>query len=119
MAFRAILRSFAHRNFRLFFLGQGLSLIGTWLQQTALPWLVYRQTGSAYWLAIVAFAGQFPSVFFTPLAGVLADRLNKRRVLFVTQTLSMIQAMLLAYLAYSEWGGVIPLVFLSVGLSVV
>src|SRR5205085_8974026 len=96
MPVRAILRSFAHRNFRLFFAGQGLSLVGTWMQQTALPWLVYRITGDARWLAAVTFAGQFPAVVFLPLAGVFADRFNKRRMLLVTQSLSMAQALLLA-----------------------
>ncbi|MFL5339411.1 MAG: MFS transporter [Gemmataceae bacterium] len=119
MAVRAILRSFAHRNFRLFFTGQGLSLIGTWMQQTALPWLVYSKTGSPLWLAAVSFAGQFPAVFLAPIAGVYADQLNKRRVLLVTQTLSMLQAFLLAFMAYTDRGGVWTLLVLNASLSAV
>src|SRR5260221_7179718 len=119
MPVRNILRSFAHRNFRLFFAGQGLSLIGTWMQQTALPWLVYSKTGSPVWLAAVSFAGQFPAVFLSPIDGVYADRLNKRRVLLVTQTLSMLQAFLLAAMAYADIGGVWVLLLLNAGLSAV
>src|SRR5262245_25301390 len=95
---RSILRSFAHRNFRLFFSGQGLSLIGTQIQLVALPWFVFRLTNSARALGWVSFAGHFPAVFATPLAGVIADRVNKRRLLLITQSLAMIQAALLAFL---------------------
>src|SRR5438128_1469824 len=70
MPIRSILRSFAHRNFRLFFAGQCLSLVGTQVQIVALPWFVYRLTDSPEWNGWVAFAGQFPAVFATPLAGV-------------------------------------------------
>jgi MFS family permease len=119
MPVRNILRSFAHRNFRLFFAGQGLSLIGTWMQQTALPWLVYSKTNSPVWLAAVSFAGQFPAVFLSPIAGVYADRLNKRRVLLVTQSLSMLQAFLLATMAYSDRGGVWVLLLLNASLSAI
>src|SRR6266571_3097479 len=102
MALRSIARSFAHRNFRLFFSGQSLSLIGTQVQIIALPWFVLRITGSAQWLGWVSFAGQFPAVFATPLAGVIADRVNKRRLLLVTQTLAMVQAALLAALTLTN-----------------
>src|ERR1700688_3924975 len=99
MPVRSILRSFAHRNFRLFFTGQGLSLIGTQIQIFALPLYVYeRYNRSENLLGWVAFAGQFPAVFATPLAGVVADRVNKRRLLLVTQSLAMLQAALLAVL---------------------
>lgn len=93
-----ILRALYHRNYRLFFSGQSISLIGTWMQRIAVRWLVYRLTNSAFLLGVVGFAGQIPIFFLTPLAGVLADRLNRRRIRVVTQTLAMIQALILAVL---------------------
>lgn len=98
MAQASLWRALKHRNFRLFFAGQSLSLIGTWAQTTAMPLLVYRLTGSAYLLGLVGFAGQLPSFFLTPFAGVIADRMNRRRLLMLTQSLAMIQAFGLAAL---------------------
>src|SRR5260370_767294 len=102
MALGATWRSLAHRNFRLYFAGQLLSLVGTWMQITALPWLVYRLTDSPKWLGIMAFAGQFPACVFSPLAGVAADRFNKRRLLLLNQILSMIPAFGLAAFALGD-----------------
>src|SRR4051812_15082076 len=67
-------RALAHSNFRLYLVGQGVSIIGTWMQQVAMAWLVYQMTGSGVWLGVVACAGQIPSLFLTPLAGALIDR---------------------------------------------
>lgn len=119
MALRSIARSFAHRNFRLFFAGQSLSLIGTQVQIIALPWFVYRITGSPQWLGWVSFAGQFPAVFATPLAGAIADQVNKRRLLLLTQTLAMFQAALLAVLTLTHSIEIWHILALSVGLSLV
>jgi MFS family permease len=91
-------RALRHRNFRLFFTGQGISLIGTWLTKVATSWLVYRLTGSAWLLGVVGFAGQIPTFLLAPLGGVLVDRWDRRRVLLVTQTLAMLQSALLATL---------------------
>src|SRR5277367_1733786 len=91
-------RALRHRNFRLFFTGQGISLIGTWLTKVATSWLVYRLTGSAWLLGVVGFAGQIPTFLLAPVAGVLVDRWNRRRVLLATQTLAMLQSVLLATL---------------------
>lgn len=91
-----LLRALRSRNYRLFFAGQSVSLVGTWMQQVAVSWLVYRLTGSAVLLGVVSFAGQIPSFFCSPLAGVFADRWNRRRLLLWTQGLSMLQATLLA-----------------------
>jgi MFS family permease len=117
---RTMLRSLSHRNFRLFFLGQGISLIGTWMQSLAMAWLVYNLTDfSKSWLGIVNFCGQIPTFFMAPLAGVLADRWNRHRVIVVTQTLSMLQAFALAYLS---WAGLIQvwhIVALSIFLGTV
>src|SRR5215468_10099373 len=94
-------RSLAHRNYRLFFIGQSLSLIGTWMQQTAMSWLVYRLTDSALLLGVIGFASQIPAFFIAPLAGVLTDRWNQHRALVATQVLMMVQAFALACLIIS------------------
>jgi MFS family permease len=98
------LRALSHRNYRLFFSGQGVSLIGTWITRVATSWLVYRLTGSTAVLGIVGFAGQVPTFVLAPFAGVWVDRWNRHRVLIVTQILSMFQSFALAGLVL---GGVI------------
>ena len=94
-------RALRHRNFRLFFGGQTISLIGTWMTRIATAWLVYRLTHSALLLGTVSFAGQIPTFIFAPFAGVWVDRLNRRQVLIWTQTLSMFQSLALAALTFS------------------
>ena len=95
-------RALRHRNYRLFFLGQGISLIGTWITRVATSWLVYRLTGSALLLGTVSFAGQIPTFLLAPFAGVIVDRVDRHRVLVVTQFLAMIQSALLAVLALTH-----------------
>ncbi|AGP33888.1 MFS transporter [Sorangium cellulosum] len=92
-------RALRHRNYRLFFFGQGASLIGTWLTRVATSWLVYRLTNSALLLGIVGFAGQIPTFLIAPIAGVLVDRWDRHRVLVITQVLAMVQSALLAAFA--------------------
>ncbi|MGA7552808.1 MAG: MFS transporter, partial [Candidatus Acidiferrales bacterium] len=96
--FRDLVRSLRHRNFQLFFSGQMISLIGTWMQNIAQAWLVYRLTGSSLLLGMVGFAGQIPIFLFAPLGGLAADRWNRHRVVIGTQTASMILAFMLAAL---------------------
>src|SRR6202795_119730 len=91
-------RALRHRNFRLYFGGQSISLMGTWMTRLATSWLVYRLTGSALLLGVVGFAGQIPTFLFAPVAGVWVDRLNRRQVLLVTQFLAMLQSFALAAL---------------------
>lgn len=95
-------RALRHRNFRLFFGGQSISLIGTWMTRIATAWLVYRLTGSALLLGVVSFAGQIPTFLLAPFAGVLVDRLNRRTVLIWTQSLAMVQSLALAGLTLSH-----------------
>src|SRR3989442_14585782 len=83
--FSRVTRALQHRNFRLFFGGQTISLTGTWITRVATSWLVYRLTGSELLLGVVGFCGQIPTLLLTPLAGVLVDRLDRRRMLIVTQ----------------------------------
>jgi MFS family permease len=99
---RFALRALRSKNYRLFFGGQSVSLIGTWMTRLATSWLVYRLTGSAYLLGVVSFAGQVPTFILGPFAGVWVDRLDRRQVLIITQILSMIQSFWLAGLVL--WG---------------
>jgi MFS family permease len=94
-------RALRYRNFRLFFGGQTISLVGTWMTRVATSWLVYRLTGSALLLGAVSFCGQIPSFLFAPFAGVWVDRLDRRQVLLWTQAVSMVQSLLLAALTLS------------------
>jgi MFS family permease len=94
-----MLRALRSRNYQLFFFGQGASLIGTWMTQTATIWLVYHLTGSALMLGVVGFANQFPNFVLTPFAGVWVDRWDRRRTIVMTQVLAMIQSLALALLA--------------------
>ncbi len=96
------LRAFKHYNYRLFFAGQGVSLIGTWMQQVAMAWLVYKLTGSATLLGFVGFVSQIPNLVVMPFAGVLVDRFDRRRIILFTQTLSMLQAVVLSVLVYTN-----------------
>ncbi len=114
-----IFRALRSRNYRLFFGGQSISLIGTWMQQIAVSWLVYRMTSSAFMLGVVGFAGQIPTSLLAPVAGVCADRLNRHRILIVTQTLAMIQALMLALLVLTRTVTVWQIITLSVFLGLV
>ena len=99
---RFSLRALRHRNYRLYFGGQGISLTGSWMQQVAMGWLVYRLTGSAFYLGLVAFFAQVPVIFMAPLSGVLADRWNRMHIMLVAQFLAMTQAFVLAGLMFSK-----------------
>ena len=114
-----VLRSLRHRNYRLFFGGQGISLIGTWMQQIALGWLVYRLTDSAFLLGLVGFAGQIPTFILASFAGVLADRYNKHKIIIITQTLAMIQASVLAILTLTHTIQIWHIIFLSIVVGIV
>jgi MFS family permease len=96
-------RALRHRNFQLFFSGQLISLIGTWMQSVAQSWLVYRLTGSALLLGSVGFASQIPVFLFAPLGGIAADRYNRRQIVIGTQIASMVLAFILAVLTLSHW----------------
>lgn len=117
--FKSIFRAISYRNYRLFFMGQGISLIGTWMQQIALSWLVYRLTSSVFMLGIVGFAGQFPTFLFATIAGVLSDRWNRHRILILTQILSMMQALVLAFLVLAGMIAVWHILVLSVFLGLI
>src|SRR5204862_4379968 len=107
-------RALQHRNFRLFFGGQSISLIGTWITRVATSWLVYRLTGSALLLGIAGFAGQIPTLIITPFAGVLVDRHDRRRILLWTQIGSLLQSALLAVLTLTDIITVRQIIWLQV-----
>jgi MFS family permease len=116
---RAIARALRHRNFRLYFIGQTVSLVGTWMQRIAVGWLVYRLTDSAFLLGVVGFAGQIPIFILAPFAGVLADRWNRHRLLILTQAMAMIQAFVLSCLVISGTVMIWQIIVLSLVLGVV
>ncbi len=116
---KSTFRSLRYRNYRLYFGGQGLSLVGTWIQRIATPWLVYHLTGSAFLLGLVGFAAQIPIFLISPFAGVVTDRWNRYHIIIVTQIAAMIQALLLAFLFLSGTIQVWHIVVLSVFLGCV
>jgi len=95
-------RALSHRNFQLFFGGQLISLIGTWMQNVAQAWLVYRMTGSSLLLGTIGFASQFPVFLVAPIGGTAADRYNRRKLVLGTQTSSMLLALILAALTLAH-----------------
>lgn len=109
-----LLRALRYRNYRLYFGGQGISLIGTWMQQVAMSWLVYRMTNSAVMLGVVSFASQIPTFVLTPFGGLLADRASRNRILLVTQTLAMLQAFTLAILVLTNTVAVWHIILLGI-----
>ena len=112
-------RALRHRNFRLFFGGQTISLVGTWMTRIATAWLVYRLTGSSLLLGTVSFAGQIPTFLLAPIAGVLVDRSDRRRVLVWTQTLAMVQSLLLAWLTLSHRINITEILVLSASRALI
>lgn len=119
VGFKFIIRALHHRNYRLFFGGQSISLIGTWMQQLAMSWLVYRLTNSVLLLGVVGFSSQIPVFLFASIAGVYADRWNRYRILIVTQILAMIQALILAFLTLTGAIHVWHIIVLSIFLGVI
>ncbi|HET6229798.1 MAG TPA: MFS transporter [Longimicrobiaceae bacterium] len=114
-----MLRALGSRNYRLYFGGQGISLVGTWMTRIATSWLIYRLTGSALLLGIVGFAGQIPSFVIGPFAGVLIDRWNRHRLILVMQALAMLQSFALAWLTLAGTITVAQVLWLSAAQGVI
>src|SRR5580658_9033836 len=112
-------RAFKSRNYRLYFAGQSVSLIGTWMQKTAVSWVVYGLTHSKFMLGVTLFATMFPSFLFSFLGGVAADRYNRYKLLLLTQIISMVQALLLTALIFSKDYRVWEIIVLSILLGIV
>jgi MFS family permease len=117
--FKSTFRSLKYKNYRLFFYGQSISLIGTWIQRITTPWLVYHMTGSEILLGVVSFAGQIPTFLLAPIGGVMSDRWNRYRILIFTQVAAMLQALLLAFLYLSGNIEVWHIIVLSITLGLV
>ncbi len=116
---KGMFRALSARNYRLFFAGQGISLIGTWMQRVALGWLVYRLTSSEFLLGVVSFLGLFPVFILSSLAGVLADRFNRLHLLILTQVMAMLQASVLTVLVMSGRIRIEHIMFLASFLGVI
>ena len=112
-------RAFKSRNYRLYFMGQSVSLIGTWMQKTAVSWVIYSLTHSTFMLGVTLFASQFPSFLFSLIGGVVSDRYNRYRVLLTTQAASLAQALLLATLILLKHYEVWEILSLSVVLGII
>ncbi|OQP40736.1 MFS transporter [Niastella yeongjuensis] len=116
---RNAFRAFRNRNYALFFCGQSVSQIGTWMQRTAVSWVIYSITHSAFMLGLAVFAQQFPSFLFSLLGGIVSDRYSRRKILLITQSISLIQSVLLAMLTFTSHDLVWEILMLSVLLGVV
>jgi MFS family permease len=112
-------RAMRHRDYSLYFSGQLVSWVGTWMQAVALSWMVHRITGQPAWLGTVAFASQAPTFLFAPMGGALADRSRPRHVALLTQTLLLLQALAMTWLAWSGATAIWPIVTLAVMLGTV
>jgi MFS family permease len=112
-------RVFRHYNYRLFFAGQLVTLLGTWIQSVALAWLVYRLTHSLILLGVVSFVSQAPIFFVTPFAGMIADRHDRRSVFIVTRTLCMLQAAILTVLTLTGHIEINTIIVLALALGVI
>ena len=112
-------RAFRSRNYRLYFMGQSVSLIGTWMQRTGVSWVVYTMTHSALMLGITVFATQFPSFLLSLYGGIISDRYNRYKIMLITQIAAMIQAVLLAILIFTNQYTVWEILILSVVLGIV
>jgi len=114
-----ITRALQHRNYRLFFGGQTVSLVGTWITRIATSWLVYRLSGSVFLLGVVGFFGQIPTLLLAPFAGVLVDRWNRHRILVITQVLSMLQSVGLAVLTFAGIITVVDVLLLQLAQGII
>src|ERR1700761_7840528 len=112
-------RAFKSRNYRLFFAGQSVSLIGTWMQKTAVSWVIYSLTHNTFMLGVTLFCSLFPAFLFSTIGGVVSDRYNRFRLLLTTQVASLIQALLLAVLILLKHYEVWEILTLSAVLGII
>ena len=113
------MRALAHRNYRFYFVGQAVSILGSWIQQVSLAWLVYRITGSAALLGVTAFCALVPQLLVGPLAGAWIDKQDKKKWLLAAQALLAVQAFVLAFLTWMDWIGPTLIVLMSLLLGLV
>ena len=114
-----VFRSLRYRNYKLYFIGQSISLVGTWMQRMAVSWLIYSLTHSSFMLGAAVFAGQIPSFVLSPYAGVITDKYNKYKILVITQIASMIQASILAFIVLTHQYNITAIFILSALLGII
>ena len=119
MSLKSTFRALQYRNYRFFFIGQGTSLIGTWMQRIATAWLVYRLTNSALLLGITGFVSQIPTFIFAPFGGVFADKWDRKKILLITQVLAMAQALVLAIMVANGSITVTWIIILNICLGII
>ena len=116
-----ISRAFKHKNYRQYFFWQFLSFVGTWMQSTAQSWLIYRLTGSAFFLGLIGFAGSIPSLILSPLSGVVSDHFKRKNILLLTQSLCLIQGVFMVILFYAgainKWHVLFLAIFIGIANS--
>ncbi len=117
--FHLVFRAFQYRNYRLYFAGQSISLIGSWMQSIALSWLVYRLTNSAFLLGLVRFSGEIPIFIFTPFAGVMIDRWERKKILIITQICALLQALVLSILVLTHAITIWQIIILSIIMGII
>ena len=115
----SLLAVFRHRNYRLFFTGQLISLMGSWMQNTAMPWLVYSLTHSTVLLGVTSFCAMVPVFLVTPFGGMVADRVDRRKFLLLTQSLAMLQAATLAVLTLTGMVRVWEIICLALTMGLI
>jgi MFS family permease len=118
VAFSNVADAWRQRNFAIYMSGAGIALIGMWAQRIAVAWLAWELTKSTTWLGLIAFADLFPTIILTPIAGVIADRMDRRKLSLISQFAAFLQAIILTVLVYTDWIDIWSLFFLTLLLGV-
>ena len=118
MAFANVADAWKQRNFAIYMSGAGIALIGMWAQRIAVAWLAWELTKSATWLGLIAFADLFPTIILTPIAGVLADRVDRLKLSLISQFAGFLQAVVLTVLVFTDWIDIWSLFFLTFILGI-
>lgn len=118
MAFSNVADAWKQRNFAIYMTGAGIALVGMWAQRIAVAWLAWELTRSTTWLGLIAFADLFPTIILTPIAGVIADRMDRRKLSLISQFAAFLQAIVLTVLVYTDWIDIWSLFFLTFLLGI-
>ena len=118
MAFSNVADAWKQRNFAIYMTGAGIALVGMWAQRIAVAWLAWELTKSTTWLGLIAFADLFPTIILTPIAGVIADRMDRRKLSLISQFAAFLQAIVLTVLVYTDWIDIWSLFFLTFLLGI-
>jgi MFS family permease len=118
LAFSNVADAWKQRNFAIYMTGAGIALVGMWAQRIAVAWLAWELTKSTTWLGLIAFADLFPTIILTPIAGVIADRMDRRKLSLISQFAAFLQAIVLTVLVYTDWIDIWSLFFLTFLLGI-